>query len=243
MDQTQLRVLYGQVEVFDGCRTASPQSLQLVVSLSTAAVAPASLTAAVCCNKRVSRFRPQSQESVEKGDDILAVMGWYEYVGGICTGRWATGMRCTRCALHPSSKEKVACKVHLMVLRGLATFSRTCEERSLCCVLQPLHAYASVCCAHNTSVSDEMAEVSNSRCFVEITDQRLDLVKYIQLVTDPEAGAISSFVGTTRNNFQGKAVLRLEYEAYVPMALDKMKVLGCRLCAGPLIVSAAAPRG
>ena len=34
----------------------------------------------------------------------------------------------------------------------------------------------------------------------------------------PEAGAVSSFLGVTRNNFNGKKVVRLEYEGYVPMA-------------------------
>src|SRR5688500_4395534 len=38
----------------------------------------------------------------------------------------------------------------------------------------------------------------------------------------PEAGAISTFSGTTRNNFNGKKVLKLEYEAYVPMAIKEM---------------------
>lgn len=60
--------------------------------------------------------------------------------------------------------------------------------------------------------------------YVEVTDQPLDISKYTQLVTDPAAGAISSFIGTTRNNFQDKSVLKLEYEAYGPMALTKMKV-------------------
>jgi molybdopterin synthase catalytic subunit len=60
--------------------------------------------------------------------------------------------------------------------------------------------------------------------FVEVTDQALDICKYTALVTDPAAGAISSFIGTTRNNFQGNVVLRLEYEAYVPMAIAKLKV-------------------
>lgn len=39
------------------------------------------------------------------------------------------------------------------------------------------------------------------------------------------AGAISLFVGTTRDNFDGKRVLSLEYEAYEPMALKEMKAL------------------
>jgi hypothetical protein len=60
--------------------------------------------------------------------------------------------------------------------------------------------------------------------FVEVTGQPLELLKYTQLVTHPAAGAISSFVGITRNSFNGKAVLRLEYEAYVPMALAKLQV-------------------
>eukprot|EP00878_Enallax_costatus_P040164 GHUV01046169.1.p1 GENE.GHUV01046169.1~~GHUV01046169.1.p1 ORF type:complete len:122 (+),score=31.68 GHUV01046169.1:682-1047(+) len=68
-------------------------------------------------------------------------------------------------------------------------------------------------------------EQHGSNWYVEVTDQRLDICKYTQLVTDPGAGAISSFIGTTRNNFQGKAVLRLEYEAHVPMALSKLKEL------------------
>lgn len=34
----------------------------------------------------------------------------------------------------------------------------------------------------------------------------------------PDAGAVSSFLGITRNNFNGKEVVRLEYEGYVPMA-------------------------
>jgi molybdopterin synthase catalytic subunit len=67
-------------------------------------------------------------------------------------------------------------------------------------------------------------QASGSGWFVEVTDQPLDIGKYTQLVTDPAAGAISSFIGTTRNNFQGKAVLRLEYEAYAPMAVAKLKV-------------------
>jgi hypothetical protein len=42
-------------------------------------------------------------------------------------------------------------------------------------------------------------------------------------VPDPGAGAISLFIGTTRDNFEGKHVVRLEYEAYIPMALKEMR--------------------
>jgi molybdopterin synthase catalytic subunit len=38
------------------------------------------------------------------------------------------------------------------------------------------------------------------------------------LVASDSAGAISTFSGTTRDHFQGKQVLKLEYEGYGPMA-------------------------
>lgn len=59
--------------------------------------------------------------------------------------------------------------------------------------------------------------------YIEITDEILDVNEISQMVTDPSCGAISIFVGITRDNFDGKKVLRLEYEAYKPMAKKKMK--------------------
>ncbi|GBF91446.1 molybdopterin synthase catalytic subunit-like [Raphidocelis subcapitata] len=66
---------------------------------------------------------------------------------------------------------------------------------------------------------------SDAYWFVEVTPDALEAARYSDLVADPGAGAIASFVGTTRDTFQGKRVLRLEYEAYVPMALAKLKEL------------------
>ncbi|XP_028399025.1 molybdopterin synthase catalytic subunit-like isoform X2 [Dendronephthya gigantea] len=42
------------------------------------------------------------------------------------------------------------------------------------------------------------------------------------LVGSPSAGATSIFVGTTRDTFNGKRVVRLEYEAYEPMAKKEL---------------------
>lgn len=61
-------------------------------------------------------------------------------------------------------------------------------------------------------------------CYAEVTPDALDQSKYVELVADPGAGAIASFVGVTRNSFQGKATERLEYEAYIPMAAKKLMV-------------------
>ena len=60
--------------------------------------------------------------------------------------------------------------------------------------------------------------------FCEVTSDPLDISRYVELVADPGAGAISTFTGVTRNNFQGKTVIKLDYEAYTPMALKKLQV-------------------
>jgi molybdopterin synthase catalytic subunit len=57
-----------------------------------------------------------------------------------------------------------------------------------------------------------------------VTAFPLKLDELVRFVGSPAAGAISTFSGVTRNNFEGKEVLRLEYEAYVPMAMKKLEV-------------------
>jgi MoaE-MoaD fusion protein len=46
-----------------------------------------------------------------------------------------------------------------------------------------------------------------------------------QQVAAPGAGAIVTFAGTTRDGNAGRRVMRLEYEAYEPMALSEMRKL------------------
>lgn len=58
--------------------------------------------------------------------------------------------------------------------------------------------------------------------FVDVTDKKISVDAVTELVSDDTCGAVSLFIGTTRNNFSGKEVLRLEYEAYEPMAKKKM---------------------
>lgn len=60
---------------------------------------------------------------------------------------------------------------------------------------------------------------------LSITDRPLDIARLYELAVHEACGAVSSFVGITRETFEGKTVLRLEYEAYVPMALSHMKRL------------------
>jgi molybdopterin synthase catalytic subunit len=60
----------------------------------------------------------------------------------------------------------------------------------------------------------------------EITDQPIDALRLIAAVGRPGAGAIVLFVGTTRDNNGGRAVIRLEYEAYPDMAVREMQRIG-----------------
>ena len=62
---------------------------------------------------------------------------------------------------------------------------------------------------------------------LEITGQPLDPERVTNLVRKDGNGAVVTFLGTTRDNFEGKRVLRLEYEAYYDMALKKLEEI-CR---------------
>ena len=58
--------------------------------------------------------------------------------------------------------------------------------------------------------------------YIRITFEKLDLNEVNDLVVNQSCGAISYFVGTTRDNFDGKTVVHLEYEAYEGMARKVM---------------------
>jgi molybdopterin synthase catalytic subunit len=58
---------------------------------------------------------------------------------------------------------------------------------------------------------------------VKVTEQVLNEKDCLKFVEDNAAGGTVVFVGTVRNQTQGKRVERLEFEAYVPMAEKEMK--------------------
>lgn len=64
---------------------------------------------------------------------------------------------------------------------------------------------------------------AREREVVRVTTERLSIDEAHRLVGDARAGAIACFTGTTRDNFEGKRVIRLEYEAYEEMALKEMR--------------------
>jgi molybdopterin synthase catalytic subunit len=59
-----------------------------------------------------------------------------------------------------------------------------------------------------------------------VTNQPLDLDELVLHVSDPEAGAIATFIGTTRNNNEGRKVIALDYEAYPEMAEKELARIG-----------------
>ena len=62
-----------------------------------------------------------------------------------------------------------------------------------------------------------------------LSAEPLDLRAVVQEVQRNEAGAIATFVGTTRRHSRGRSVLYLDYEAYPEMAEQMMRGLAATL--------------
>lgn len=60
----------------------------------------------------------------------------------------------------------------------------------------------------------------------EIVDRPIDAAAVTVRVASAAAGAVCTFVGTTRDHNDGRRVLRLEYEAYPAMAIAEMEKIG-----------------
>jgi molybdopterin synthase catalytic subunit len=58
---------------------------------------------------------------------------------------------------------------------------------------------------------------------VRLTDEAIDLAAVVAEVARDEAGAVATFVGTTRVTSRGRTVHHLEYEAYEGMAEQEMR--------------------
>ena len=60
----------------------------------------------------------------------------------------------------------------------------------------------------------------------KITTEPLDVQALNDLVKRPSDGAVVTFDGIVRDNFDGRPVRALEYEAYADMAQKKMEAIG-----------------
>ncbi|KAA8496906.1 Molybdopterin synthase catalytic subunit [Porphyridium purpureum] len=85
----------------------------------------------------------------------------------------------------------------------------------------------------NIAVNEEYIESANLELHpgdsVAITHEPISVETCVQQVSDDGAGAISTFIGTTRNTFDGKGVVELRYEAYESMARKEMAVIAERV--------------
>lgn len=57
---------------------------------------------------------------------------------------------------------------------------------------------------------------------VALSYKDLNLDTSVNFVRSPHAGAISTFIGTTRDTFEEKIVTHLSYEAYIDMAIEQL---------------------
>lgn len=57
----------------------------------------------------------------------------------------------------------------------------------------------------------------------EITDKPIDAQKIIKAAESGDAGALNVFIGTVRSKTSDKNVVRLDYEAYEPMAKKEIE--------------------
>jgi molybdopterin synthase catalytic subunit len=67
---------------------------------------------------------------------------------------------------------------------------------------------------------------------VALTDDRLDAGAIADLVANSGCGAVVLFVGSVRNRFEGRAVDRITYSGYRPMALARLQRIAAELEAG-----------
>jgi len=63
----------------------------------------------------------------------------------------------------------------------------------------------------------------------QVVDRPIDLAEAVEAVAGPERGGLVTFRGDVRGVSHGKRVVRLEYEAYVPMAERKLAEIGLAL--------------
>ncbi|KIL79012.1 molybdenum cofactor biosynthesis protein MoaE [Bacillus badius] len=63
------------------------------------------------------------------------------------------------------------------------------------------------------------------RLFI-VTDQPISVEEVTKKVVRPEAGAVSSFIGTVREYTRGRRTLSLTYEAYRSMAEKQLEKIG-----------------
>lgn len=79
--------------------------------------------------------------------------------------------------------------------------------------------------------NEQSASPDLSHSLFEVTERPLSIDDLARLVLTSGDGAVVTFVGTVRDNHEGKKVLALEYEAYNEMAESEMRGIGVEMMA------------
>ena len=77
--------------------------------------------------------------------------------------------------------------------------------------------------ADDTATTRSSPDFPHGRILARVQRAPVSLDALARWAAVPAAGAVSSFLGVTRDNFGGRPVLRLEYEGYAPMACTVMR--------------------
>jgi molybdopterin synthase catalytic subunit len=70
-----------------------------------------------------------------------------------------------------------------------------------------------------------------SDAFVALRDGAISIDEAVTSVAHSGAGAVSVFLGAVRDENEGRRVVKLEYQAYAPMALAEMRRIADELAA------------
>ena len=65
--------------------------------------------------------------------------------------------------------------------------------------------------------------MNSADTLIILSNDIIEVSKALEFVVQPSIGGSSCFVGTTRDHFNGKKVVKLEYEAYISMAESEIK--------------------
>ncbi|KQL45545.1 molybdopterin converting factor [Brevibacillus choshinensis] len=106
--------------------------------------------------------------------------------------------------------------------------------------LAPLLSSCFVSINHEYAATDRMISIEDEIALLppvsggeeprfSITEEPLSADKLVRLVSNPHAGAILTFVGTVREFTHGQRTVYLSYEAYAPMAVEKMKQVAAEI--------------
>ncbi len=67
---------------------------------------------------------------------------------------------------------------------------------------------------------------------IRLQREAIDVGEVVRSVSRPTSGAVDVFIGTTRNNADGKQVRSLEYEAHESMAVQEIEKIAAMAFAG-----------